>query len=90
VPSPDPAHLQAQIDALQEELSALRAAPPAAATPEEQAVLRTARAEYLAGHRADNAKSYPVTRGEYRQALYEHYQAVRAYIRAQAKETPNV
>lgn len=64
-------------------------------TPEEAEVLRTARAEYLAGHRADNSRGYPYVRGEYRQALYEHYQAVRAYIRATPptplpKETPDV
>ena len=88
--------LQAEVDALREELAALRAAPPSAVTPEERAVLRAAVAEYTAGHRSDSTKAPAAgdpeyLRGEYTKALTAYYRAVRAYMRANAtqqKETP--
>lgn len=68
-------------------------------SPEETRVLRSAVAEYRAGHRSDLAAAKdPATtytsedRAEYQRALQEHYTAVRALIRAtsqQAKETPH-
>ena len=64
--------------------SALRYALP---TPEELEVLRTATAEYRAGHRSDRAAAKDPAviytdsdRRAYQQALYEHYQAVRALL----------
>jgi len=82
------AMLQAEVDGLREELAALRAEPARATTPEERAVLRTAVAEYTAGHRADNSATHEYLRGEYTKALTEHYQAVRAYMRTRPEETP--
>jgi hypothetical protein len=60
-------------------------------TPAESEVLRTAQAEYLAGHRSDRAAARDPAvvytaqdRAAYSQALYDHYTAVRALIRSRA------
>jgi hypothetical protein len=57
-------------------------------TPEAAAVLRTAVAEYRAGHYSDNRTPKDPQVQTYKAALYEHYQAVLAYIRTLPKETP--
>jgi hypothetical protein len=68
-------------------VSDLRALLANQRTPEETEVLRTAVAEYRAGHRSDRAAAKDPAviyteqdRRAYQQALYEHYQAVRALL----------
>lgn len=60
---------------------------PTSAAELAELVLRTAVREYTAGHCTDSTRTATEQdRAAYQQALYEHYTAVRAYMRATAKE----